>query len=65
MARCPKCKRNIGCSCKLRTASDGTKGCTKCIPNYETSIKSNKTVISNGTDPIVLSVTAVQTNING
>ena len=31
MAQCPNCKKNIGCSCKLRTSKTGKRGCTSCI----------------------------------
>lgn len=37
---CPNCKAKLGCSCKLRTATDGTRVCTSCITKYEND-KSN------------------------
>ena len=40
---CPNCDNHIGCACSggsaLRIASDGTQVCTKCIQNYEKSLK--------------------------
>lgn len=34
MAQCPKCGIALGCSCSLRSAPDGTQGCSNCIPAY-------------------------------
>ena len=42
MSECPTCKTQLGCSCQLRIASDGTEVCTECIENYELKLKANK-----------------------
>ena len=42
MATCPNCKRNIGCSCKLRTNKWGSKGCTACVTKLSTRDKTNQ-----------------------
>ncbi len=54
MAKCPNCKKNIGCSCKLRTSKSGKKGCTACVSTLE-----NKKIIkrSNPTSPKINKVT--------
>lgn len=44
MAQCKNCKTNLSCSCKIRTALDGTSCCTKCVDTYNN--KSN--TLSNG-----------------
>lgn len=35
MNECPNCKNPLGCSCQLRTASNGQTVCTACIGDYE------------------------------
>lgn len=35
--KCQNCKSPLGCSCKIRVASDGKSCCTKCINQYEAS----------------------------
>jgi|TARA_R110002074_G_scaffold18755_4_gene60384 hypothetical protein len=54
MAKCPNCKKNIGCSCKLRTTKTGKKGCTTCVSTLE-----NKRIIktSNPASPKINKVT--------
>lgn len=37
--QCLNCQKPLSCTCKLRTASDGTKCCTSCIQAYEQHIK--------------------------
>lgn len=32
---CPNCGASLGCSCKLRKASDGKQCCTLCVAKYE------------------------------
>lgn len=44
--RCPNCKGAITCSCQIRTASDGTKVCSKCITSYEINAKNNGAIIT-------------------
>lgn len=39
---CPKCKKSLGCGCQKRVASDGTQGCSSCIPIYEIEINKKK-----------------------
>lgn len=41
MANCPNCNNLLGCSCQLRTASNGTVVCTACITEYENRINGN------------------------
>lgn len=40
MANCPNCNSKIGCTCKLRKASDGSSVCLNCIMAYESSLNS-------------------------
>ena len=42
MAECPRCKTQLGCSCQLKNASDGTEVCEECIENYELKLKAKK-----------------------
>lgn len=35
MSSCPNCGNILGCSCQLRTASNGQTVCTACIGDYE------------------------------
>lgn len=44
---CPNCNTSIGCSCKLRNASDGKKVCANCQTNYEKYLEFNKNAINN------------------
>lgn len=39
MTSCPNCGTQLGCSCQLRTASDGKKVCSTCITAYENKLK--------------------------
>lgn len=39
MAVCPNCKAQLGCSCKLRKASNGAAVCTLCVAAYEEKLK--------------------------
>ena len=55
MSKCPNCDIKLGCSCKKRTAKNGTNGCTSCIAslNAESSqIEEPKYTIAT-TGPIV------------
>lgn len=54
-AICPNCGTKYSCSCKLRTASDGTKCCSKCIQTYEQRKKATKPAVN-------LNVINVKTN---
>lgn len=40
-ASCPSCGARLGCSCELRTASNGTRCCTQCIGRVEANIVKN------------------------
>lgn len=42
MAKCGNCNSKLGCSCKLRKASDGKSCCVNCIANYERVLKQSK-----------------------
>jgi|2_EtaG_2_1085320.scaffolds.fasta_scaffold199084_3 hypothetical protein len=42
MAQCPNCKKNLGCSCKLRTSKTGKRGCTSCV----NTINNNSNAVS-------------------
>jgi hypothetical protein len=45
---CPSCNTKLGCSCKLRKASDGKQMCTHCITNYEKGLQLlNQNVLKN------------------
>jgi hypothetical protein len=44
---CPNCNTSVGCSCKLRTASDGKKVCVNCQTNYERQLENNRNHSSN------------------
>ena len=39
MAKCGVCGREVGCSCKLRRASDGKMICSNCLAKYEAALK--------------------------
>lgn len=39
---CSNCKAQLGCSCKVRTASDKTSCCTLCLGTYEASLAQKK-----------------------
>lgn len=39
MSQCPKCQKPLGCSCQLRTASNGTTCCSSCIHSYEAELR--------------------------
>jgi hypothetical protein len=36
---CSNCNKKLGCSCKIRKASDGKQVCTSCITAYEEQIR--------------------------
>lgn len=42
MAICQNCKREMGCGCNKRTASDGKSCCSNCLASYEVSLNGNK-----------------------
>jgi hypothetical protein len=42
MANCTVCGKAVGCSCKLRRASDGKMMCSNCLPKYELMLKAKK-----------------------
>lgn len=37
--RCPNCQTALGCTCQLRTASNGQACCTSCLYQYEQSLR--------------------------
>ena len=43
MAICPNCKQSYSCSCKQRTAKDGTPCCSKCVSTYNQKLASSST----------------------
>lgn len=48
---CTNCGSTITCGCQLKTATDGTKVCSRCIRQYEQKLKAQcqpivQTVIS-------------------
>ncbi len=47
---CPNCKASVGCSCKLRKASDGRQVCINCSSNYETFLKNNSRSVPTSKD---------------
>lgn len=57
MSKCNNCGTKLGCSCKRRTASDGTSCCASCISSYE---KKKQTTKSNYPTGTILNVTATQ-----
>jgi len=58
MAQCPNCKKNIGCSCKLRTSKTGKRGCTDCISSINKPL--NYTKVNKNIEGKILKVTATQ-----
>lgn len=44
---CPNCNTKLGCSCKLRNASDGKQVCTHCLIKYEKMLEANSQIIKN------------------
>lgn len=52
MATCSNCGKNIGCSCKLRTAKDGKRCCTACIGSYEATLSKPTKENINNTAPL-------------
>lgn len=41
-AICPNCQKTLGCSCQLKTASDGTRCCSSCLATYEEKLRKEK-----------------------
>lgn len=65
MAKCGNCKSKLGCSCKLRKASDGKSCCVNCISNYEKVLKQSKKKDKLTSTPpvgVIISATAIQTD---
>lgn len=67
MARkCGNCKATIGCSCKIRKATDGKSCCASCVAAYNNKIKvlnRPKNAVKNAVDnttPVLISATAKQ-----
>lgn len=42
---CNNCNAKLGCSCKVRVATDGKKCCEYCLVKYEASLHKNGTPI--------------------
>ena len=42
MANCSNCGAQHGCSCQIKTATDGKKCCSSCIQTYENQLKLKK-----------------------
>lgn len=42
MAICQNCKREMGCGCNKRTASDGKACCSNCLASYEVSLNGKR-----------------------
>ena len=62
MAKCGNCGAKLGCSCKIRKATDGRSCCVSCVTSYNTKIRQSArgTKPLNNTDPVLISATAVQ-----
>jgi hypothetical protein len=60
MANCLNCKRELSCSCKRRTASNGKSVCTYCLSTYEQIIAKNKNlnikVSAKDNEPTIINV---------
>lgn len=41
-SQCPNCKRQLGCTCKLRKASNGATCCNLCVDAYNKTLKEKK-----------------------
>jgi hypothetical protein len=41
MGQCSNCGSPFTCSCQIRTASNGVKVCSNCIPVYEQMLQNN------------------------
>jgi hypothetical protein len=54
MANCLNCKKELGCSCKRRVASNGVSCCGSCITSIE-----NNSVNKPNSVGVITSVTAV------
>lgn len=37
-ATCPNCKRQLGCTCKLRRATNGAQCCNACVGTYNKNL---------------------------
>lgn len=63
MATCGNCKKKLGCSCKVRKATDGRSCCASCVTNYNNILKqkqkTSKTTTS--TVGVIINATAKQT----
>ena len=42
MAKCGNCGNKLGCSCKMRKASDGKQCCVNCVGNYNKILQQKK-----------------------
>lgn len=39
---CPNCNTKLGCSCKIRKATDGKQVCSHCVTAYEQMLTNNR-----------------------
>lgn len=60
MARCPNCSAKLGCTCKLRKATDNKQCCVNCITQYNKVLKQKNLKGANTTPGVILSATATQ-----
>jgi hypothetical protein len=63
MAKCGNCGAKLGCSCKVRKATDGKSCCVSCVTGYNTRLRQkNRGVVkkTSNTTPVLISATAVQ-----
>ena len=42
MAQCGNCQASLGCSCQIKTASDGKSVCANCISAYEAHLQAQR-----------------------
>ena len=60
MANCPNCRVKIGCSCKLRKATDGKQCCVSCVTQYNKVLKQKAPKNATNNTPVLISATAKQ-----
>jgi len=51
MAKCNNCNTNLGCTCQVRTASDGRSVCSNCVKAYEAQLKLSNFLPNNNIKP--------------
>tara|TARA_R110002167_G_scaffold266071_2_gene472829 strand:+ start:901 stop:1095 length:195 start_codon:yes stop_codon:yes gene_type:complete len=62
MARCGNCSAKLGCSCKIRKATDNKSCCVTCVTGYNAKLKQNKkrSIHTNTQPSVIISATAKQ-----